>query len=163
LTGRLNTAEVKDIWLENVTDIEKPVSYGYKIKVPGYAQAVGKRIFLPVSFFRLGLAPRFKTGERTHDVYFEYPWSESDTVTIEMPEGFALDNAEEPQSMKIANVGNYAVKLEATSERSLRYERQFRFGDNATILFPANIYPNLKGVFDAVHEQDGKVLTLRQR
>jgi hypothetical protein len=79
-----------------------------------------------------------------------------------MPEGFALDNPEEPQSLRIANVGSYAVRLDVTAERTLRYERQFRFGDNATILFPANIYSNLKGVFDAVHEQDGKVLTLRQ-
>jgi hypothetical protein len=73
--------------------------------VPGYAERTGKRLFLQPAFFQKGVGPMFPTSNRQHDVYFHYPWMEEDQIVIELPEGYALDNAESPGDMAFWGVG----------------------------------------------------------
>ena len=75
--ARLSTAELTDIRIENVTDPVKPFTYIYHIRVPGYAQRTGKRLFLQPAFFQRGVGPLFATSSRHHAIYFNYPWSEA--------------------------------------------------------------------------------------
>ena len=162
ITARLGTAVLEDIAMENVDDIEKPFAYSYKVSVPGYAVLTGKRIFLQPNYFKRNAQPMFSSSERLHDVYFEYPWSEHDSVSIETPEGFTLEGAESPASTTFPGVGQYIAKLFIESDHKLVYRRDFRFGDNGNIIFPAKTYAQLKGAFDFIHKQDGHTITLRQ-
>jgi hypothetical protein len=94
----LTTAELSNIHLEGVTEPAKPFSYSYDIRVPGYAARTGKRLFVQPAFFQHGLGPLFPTSVRKHDIYFNYPWVEQDEVTIELPQGFILDNARDTRA-----------------------------------------------------------------
>ena len=85
---QMSTADLSAIKVENVTDPLKPFVYNFHIKVPGYAQRTGKRLFLQPEFFQHGIEPLFSGSERKYPVYFNYPWSEEDSVTIELPAGF---------------------------------------------------------------------------
>jgi hypothetical protein len=82
IKNRISTAELTNIKIENVTDPIKPYTYSYHVRVPGYAQRTGKRLFLEPAFFQHGLAPLFSSSGRKFDVYFNFPWSEEDEVTI---------------------------------------------------------------------------------
>ena len=93
---RLSTAEISNIRIENVEDPLKPFVHSFHMKVPGYAQRTGKRLFLQPGFFHKGVGPLFPTSERKHPIYFHFPWMEEDHVTIELPQGYALDNADAP-------------------------------------------------------------------
>jgi hypothetical protein len=158
--SRFNAAEVGEIKLENVTDPFKPFVCSYKIRIPGYAERTGKRLFLQTAFFQKGIGQLFPTGTRHHDVYFHYPWSEDDTVTIELPAGFKLDNPEAPAPLGFGEVGKYEVKLSMTTDaRALVYTRKLEFSG---MIFPKSVYPNLKQVFDAIHQQDNHTITLKQ-
>jgi hypothetical protein len=161
---RLSTAEVSDIRVENVTDPVKPFAYAYHVRVPGYAQRTGKRLFLQPAFFQHGVSPLFATSERLNSIYFSYPWSENDTVEIELPAGFALDNADAPQPFQAQNVSKYDVKIAVTEDgRSLIYRRSFYFGGGGSaLLFPASSYPQLKGLFDELNTRDNHPITLKQ-
>jgi hypothetical protein len=161
---RMSTAEVSDIKIENVTDFEKPFVYDFKIKVPGYAQRTGKRLFLQPSFFEKGVAPLFQTTERRYPIYFRYAWSEEDSVTIELPAGYALDSAETPAPFKGGNVMSYDMKLMATKDgHTLIMNRKFFFGGEDSILFPVNSYGQLKKVFDLLRENDNHTIALKQQ
>lgn len=161
--ARMSTAELTDIHIENVTDPVKPFVYAYHVRVPGYAQRTGKRLFLQPAFFQRGAAALFPTSDRRHDIYFHYPWAEQDIVEIELPKGFALDNADSPQPFTAANIGKYEVKLGTTKDdRTLIYRRNFFFGGNESILFPATSYAQLKKIFDILHQQDDHTITLKQ-
>jgi hypothetical protein len=85
---RMSTAEVTAITMENVTDPDKPLIFSYHIKVAGYAQRTGKRLFIQPAFFVHGESPTFSTTNRKYPIYFSYPWSEDDEVSIELPAGF---------------------------------------------------------------------------
>src|SRR5205814_8284317 len=132
----------------------------YRVRVPGYAQRTGKRLFLQPAFFQKGIGALFATSERKHDIYFHYPWREEDRVVIELPTGYALDNAESPAPFNIGQTGNYQVNLGVTQDgRMLEYKRVFTFNG---MLFPANSYAQLKKVFDALYEQDNHTVSLKQ-
>jgi len=162
LQERLSTAELAEIAMENVGDPQLPLVYRYKVRVPGYAQRTGKRLFLQPAFFHHGAKAMFPARDRKHSVYFDYPWSEEDQVTIELPEGFSLDHADAPASISAAPVADYKVQAEVQGERRLRYRRSFQFAMDGTLLFPVDMYPAVKDFFDRVHTADEHTITLRQ-
>jgi hypothetical protein len=160
LAKRISNAEVADVKFENVTDPFKPLVISYKVRAQGYAERTGKRLFLQPSFFKKGVGPLFPTNTRQHDIYFHYPWAEEDDVTIELPAGFALDNADQPGDINFGDVGYYKINIGVTKDqRMMIYKRRFRFSG---MLFPKNTYAELKRVFDAVNQIDNHVITLKQ-
>ncbi|MBV9209689.1 MAG: hypothetical protein JOZ52_03615, partial [Acidobacteria bacterium] len=160
---RMETAEVTNIQIENVQDVSKPFIYEFHIKVPGYAQRTGKRLFLQPAFFEHGDKALFTASTRQNNVYFHYPWSEEDEVTIDLPQGFTLDNADAPAPFQSANITAYRVTIGATKDqRTLVYKRSFFFGGNEAILFPVNGYDLLKNYFDKVYKADNHTITLKQ-
>jgi len=164
LKARMSTAEVSDIRVENVTDPVKPFVYAYHIRVPGYAQRTGKRLFLQPAFFQRGAGQVFQTSQRQNSVYFHYPWSEQDEVEIDLPARFALDNADAPMGINAGEVSKYDIKIGVTKDgRTLIYNRAFFFGGGKTsLLFPVASYVQLKTLFDEMHKRDNHTITLKQ-
>jgi Domain of Unknown Function with PDB structure (DUF3857) len=153
-------ADVTEVKLESATDPLKPFAYSYKVRIPGYAERTGKRLFLQPAFFQKGVGPMFPTSERRHDIYFHFPWMEQDHVTIELPAGFTLDNAEAPNPLDFGQVGKYEVNLGITQDKKqLDYKRTLRFSG---LIFKKDVYPQLKRAFDALHQQDNHAVTLKQ-
>ncbi len=163
MQNRMSSVEISNIRIENVTELDKPFTYSFHIKVPGYAQRTGKRLFLQPGFFQHGIRALFQTSERKYSVYFHYPWAEEDVVTIDLPAGYGLDNADQPASFGIEKIGAYEVKIGVTTDkRTLVYKRKFFFGGENRIIFPASSYPKLKQVFDTIYEADNHTITLKQ-
>ena len=162
---QISTAEVSDITIENIADSVKPVVYAFKVRVPNYAQKTGKRLFFQPGFFEYGTNPLFAGAARKYDVYFQYPWSEHDSVEIEYPKTFDLDNADSPGVTADAQkIGSLDINIKADRGSSLLvYERKFHFGGGGNILFPAGSYQPLKNMFDAFHKADSHTITLRQK
>jgi Domain of Unknown Function with PDB structure (DUF3857)/Transglutaminase-like superfamily len=163
LKGRLSTAELTNIVIENVADPAKPLIFKYHIRVPGYAQRTGKRLFLQPAFFQKGISPLFAASSRKYPIYFHYPWSEDDKVTIQLPRGYVLDNAEAPIPISAGAISRYEVKILVTKDQSLLiYNRNFFFGGDDKIFFPTQSYEVLKQLFDEVNKADNHTITLKQ-
>ena len=163
--ARMSTAEISDIKIENTTDPVKPFTYAFHVRVPGYGQRTGKRLFFQPAFFQHGIEPLFKTSGRKHDIYFHYPWAEDDSVEIELPDGFTLDNAEAPAPFNGGATSDYNARIQVTKDgRKLIYLRKFHFGagNEAGLLFNTAIYPNLKTFFDMLHKQDNHTLSIKE-
>lgn len=164
IKDRISTAEISNISIENVTDPEKPFTYKYEVSVPNYAQKTGKRIFLQPGFFNYGASPRFTSSTRKYDIYFKFPWSESDEIEIELPKGYVLDNAESPAPLadnsKISSLTN-DIGYNKTSN-TLLVKRRFHFGGGDNILFKVGVYSAVKGLFDSFHKSDTHTITLKK-
>lgn len=159
ITGRIAGADVSDIRINGVTEPDQPFSYTYKVRIPGYAERTGKRLFLQPAYFQKGIAPLFQNSARAHDIYFHYAWSEEDEVSISLPRGYELDNAESPGSFGLGEIGSYNVTLGITTDKTtLVYSRKLKFSG---LIFQKSIYPNLKRAFDEMHQQDGHIVTLK--
>lgn len=157
---QMSTAELSDIKIENVTDPDKPFVYSFHVRVPGYAQRTGKRLFFQPAFFQKGIGAMFPAGTRQHPLYFHYPWKEEDSISITLPKGFDLDNADKPGPLKAGDVADYNVSIAVTAKRDeLQFKRKFMFN---ALLFPASSYAALKQLFDGIHERDNHTITLKQ-
>lgn len=164
--ARMSTAELSDIKIENVTDPIKPFVYAYHVRVSGYAQRTGRRLFLQPGFFSRGVVTLFSTNERKNDIYFHYPWSEQDEITIELPAGFDLDNADAPAPITpelTHSICAQAITISISKDnRTLVYRRNFFFGGGGNILFPASNYPAVKQLFDTIQKANEHTITLKQ-
>jgi len=160
--ARFRSAVVTNAKVENAADLERPLVESYHVRVTGYAQRTGKRLLLPLAFFERNVAARYPNSERMHAVYFRHPWLEEDSVSIELPEGFETESADAPSPIPFAPVGEYNVKVGITKDkRKLVYTRIFAMGRNGQIQFQPEVYPRLKKLFDAMHDQDQHMIGLK--
>jgi hypothetical protein len=164
IKGRVSTAEISNLSIENFNDASQPIIYGFKVRIPGYAQKTGKRLFLQPNFFEYGSSPVFSSATRTHGIYFPYPWSESDIIEIELPKKFATDNADVPSPIEDpGKIASLKMKMSVDQAANvLRYERKFHFGGGGNIYFNVSAYQPLKNMFDAFHKADTHTITLKQ-
>jgi hypothetical protein len=160
----LSSAEISDISIENISDPDGPFTYTFKLRVPGYAARTGKRIFLQPNVFERNSKPMFESAKRRFEIYFPYAYGETDEITIELPEGYELESPDAPPLMKDkSGVGVNAITISVSADkRLLRYQRDFRFGNNGTLRFGQEVYPALKGLFDAFYQGNTHALTLKQ-
>jgi hypothetical protein len=163
LERRLSTAELSDFTAENAADQVAAVKVRHKISVPGYAVRTGRRILLQPAFFQRNIAPRFSESARKWDLYFQYGWAEDDEVTIDLPEGWELDQPVRPFNITLGAIGDYAVEVRKTVDgRRVIYRRRFDWGRDMRILFPASEYTRLKQAFDKIEEQDRYTISLKE-
>jgi Domain of Unknown Function with PDB structure (DUF3857) len=163
--AQMSTAEISDIKIENVTDPVKPFIYSYHVRVAGYGQRTGKRIFFQPGFFSHGVGPLFTSAQRQYDVYFHYPWSEKDEITIELPAGFAVDSGDAPPRITpelTRGISAQDIKISVVGGKTLKYDRSFFFGGGGSILFPAEGYEAVKKLFDVVRQANDHTITLKQ-
>jgi hypothetical protein len=161
LTKMYPDAEIADTRIENAADPEKPLALHYHLKMSGYAQRTGKRILFPPFFFQRGESPLFSASERKFPIYFPYAWQEQDSVTFELPPGFALDNAENPGSLDFGAPGGYKIQMMTHGSHELIANREFTFGKDARLLFATDTYPQLKKIFDEVQRRDDHTISLK--
>lgn len=161
---RISTAEVSKLSIENFSNASNPLTYVFNVRVPNYAQKTGKRLFLQPGFFEYGTEAVFSSATRVNQIYFPYPWSESDEVEISLPKNFTLDSADAPAAVEDpAKIGSLRVAMSIGRETNiLKYQRNFYFGKEGNILFPVNAYKPLKNLFDAFYKADNHTITLKQ-
>lgn len=160
VTARLPSAQVSGIVVKNAADPLQPLTIEYKVRVADYAHRVGTRLFVPLAFFQHGLRPRFEASFRISPMYFPYPWSEEDKVTFKLPPGFAAAPAslQPPAGLSIPETGSYICTVgHDPAAAAVRFERSFGFGRNGVVAYPATAYPNVKRVFDLMHDRDSKL------
>jgi hypothetical protein len=159
----LGTTEIESFTIENMSDPEKPVIYKFKIRVPGFASRTGKRLFFQPNVFERSAKPRFTASTRKYDISISYPYSEKDEISIELPSGFSLENADAPSPISDKQgIGVHKVRIALRGANELIYSRDFSFGNNGLVRFPSGSYLALKGLFEAFNKADVHQLTLRE-
>jgi len=127
----------------------------------------GREAFVSAAWFLYSrIGPLFPASGRKNNVVFQYPWSERDHVTIELPEGFVLDSPDVPSPIKpemTQGISEQTITMAATKDgHTLIYERKFFFGGKGGILFPVKSYAPLKQLFDMINKGDDHTITLKQ-
>jgi hypothetical protein len=160
---RFPGCEVTAIKIEGVSENLQSLRISYHVKVEGFAQRTGKRLFLKVSYFNRDLKPRYSASDRKYPVLFDHAWSEKDTVTYELPAGYSLEKGESPAPLRAGGVTEQVVHLSINMKTHvLTFDRSLTFGTGGAVAFPATTYTNLKAVFDRFQEMDDHTLIVKQ-
>jgi hypothetical protein len=162
LKSRFSDFDLSKVKYTANPDPSKPVGFTYHLVVRNYAQRTGKRLFVQPNYFAAGFGSRFAEATRHNSIYFEYPWSETDAINLAVPAGFELDHADAPAGINIPPTCTYKVQIAFDkAHNEIQYRRYLTFGDKDLLIFDAKVYPNLKKVFDAMHEADNHMLTFK--
>ena len=156
------TTEVTDIRYENINNPEKPLVYKFNIKSPSYANRTGKRLLFQPNIFAKSAKSKFATSSRQNDIFFRFPWSEEDLVKIKIPDGYTLESADHPDSIKdSSDLGLHKARINFDAEsRKLIYKREFSFGRSGSLEFDSQSFSLLKDLFDSYQNADQHTVTL---
>lgn len=142
-------AIVKMVASDGWEGTEQPLVAKFSVEVPDYASAAGKRLLAPANLFQLKQNQAFTHGERKYPVYFPYPFTESDLVSIQVPPGFSIETVPTAQDAKLPYARYQSVSqfdgMHLVTQRNLIFNG---------VYFPLEKYSELKGFFGTVQTGD---------
>jgi len=129
--------------------IDAPLVARFKIEIPGFASAAGKRMLLPGYFFSTFQKDMFTSQFRRYPISFPYPFAEDDELTMDLPEGYEV---EEPPYRRKAGLSYAGYEISfAIDGRQLTAGRKLHVNGTQ---FPSEKYDELKNFFSIVQKGD---------
>jgi hypothetical protein len=121
----------------------------FNVELPNYATLAGKRLLVPAFLFQSKQNRAFAHGQRKYPIYFPYPFTENDTVTMKVPAGFTLESTPPQGDAKMP----YARFQNVTNFDGIQLVTQRQLAFNG-IYFPLEKYSELKEFFGKVQTGD---------
>jgi hypothetical protein len=132
-----------------------PLIAEFDLKVPGWAASAGRRVMLPVGLFGATEKHVFDHAQRTHPVYYKYPSSKSDDITIELPEGWRVSSVP-PAANEGQAIINYSSKVE-NNKGVLHITRTF---NNDLLFMDVKTYSALQSFYRMMRTTDEQQIVL---
>jgi hypothetical protein len=128
----------------------------YEIKVPGWASGAGRRVLVPSALFSNTEKHLFEHADRTHPIYFSFPFQKSDDVTIELPLGWQVSSV--PKSLdQDSHVVSYKLKVDE-NKGVLHLQRHL---DMQLLMLDVKYYSALRNFFQTVRTADEQQIVLQ--
>jgi hypothetical protein len=128
----------------------------YSLKVPNWASAAGRRTVLAAAVFGGGEKHVFEHAVRIHPIYFEYPYSDVDDVTITPPTGWQVSGLPQPPHTDL-KVCSYSLTAE-NKGGLLHLSRNLMI--NLSLVQP-EYYGGLRRFFQTVRSGDEQQIVLQ--
>ena len=129
----------------------------YDLELPNSASFAGSRIVVPMPLFQATRRNPFAATTRKSGVYNDYPSTEDDAVTLEIPPGYSVETMPAPTQI---NAG------------AIVYQTQYRAADNKVyftrhltvnaVYIPVDKYPALRAIYSRIAAADQEQIVLRQ-
>ena len=128
---------------------EDPLEATFSLEVPSYASTAGKLFVVPACLFQTKQNRAFTHATRKYPVYFPYPFTEADYVSITVPPGFSVESVPPQQDASL----KYARYQNLTQFTGTQLVTQRRLAFNG-IYFDLDKYQELKDFFGKVKTGD---------
>ena len=133
-----------------------PLVAEFDLKISAWASSAGKRTILPAGIFSGGEKRLFEHANRIHPIYFEYPFTKLDEVSIELPSGWQTSSVPTPQT-KDGRIVGYSLKVDS-DKAVLHVSRKL---NSDILLLDTKYYPALRSFFEAVRSADEGQIVLQ--
>ncbi len=161
IAGLVPSSDVSNVVFENLGDPEKNLIIRFSLNCTAYADATDERIFLQPGVFQKAEDPMFTNETRHTGIRFPYFWETNDKVTIRFPDGFELEDGAAPSC--VVNTAQLAHVVQLALSRNsptLIYTRRMKISARS---FAVSVYDRVKAIFDAIHQEDQHVVSLRRK
>jgi hypothetical protein len=142
-------AIVKMVVAQGWEGTDEPLVAKFSVEVPDYASTAGKRLLAPAYLFQVKQNQAFTHGQRKYPVYFPYPFTEADSVSIKVPPGFTIESVPPQREAKLPYARYQSISqfdgLQLVTQRTLIFNG---------VYFPLEKYSELKGFFGTVQTGD---------
>ena len=135
---------------------EPPLVAEFNVKIPGWVSGTGRRAMVPLGFFSASEKHLFEHTNRTHPIYFRYPFAQLDDITLDLPLGWQVGSLPKPQ-VADAKVVVYNLKAE-NNKGTLHLTRKLSLD---ALLMDTKYYPALRNFFEIVRTGDDEQIVLQ--
>jgi len=146
-----------EVALSNLASAAGSTGATYRFTVPQFASRTGSRLLMRPALLSHRDESLLASPTRSNSVYLRYPWSESEQVVINPPEGYEVEQLPDPIDINIG-AARYQVSFTQAEGRVI-YERRLMLD---AIIFTVDQYSTIKAFFDRVHQADRAVISFRQ-
>jgi transglutaminase-like putative cysteine protease len=151
------TVDESSIKILNDNKPAQPLLVKGDILAPGLARLTETRLILSPASLSRPDQNLLTSPARVNKVYFQFPWSEADDISITIPEGYSVEQMPDPFELDI-EAARYHRSFRREANRVI-YER--RLAVNA-IVIEVDEYPTLKRFFDSVQQADQAVVSFKR-
>ena len=137
-------------------DSETPLVIDFNVKVPGWLASAGRRALLATGIFNASEKHLFEHANRVWPVYFTYPFSTLDQISIELPEGWKVESLPKDMTRDAK-----AVIYKRTAENQNGVLKIVRELDSEVVIVAKENYPILRGFYQLVKTQDEQQVVLQ--
>jgi len=137
------------------TGPETPLVAEFNIKMRVWGTSTGRRLLLAQHMFASPIARQFDHASRTYPVYFDFAYTGLDDVTLLLPLTLRVTSLPTAQN-RTTDLGFYQISSEK-QEASLHLTRKLGV---TGILYPVQIYGNLRNFFSQVKAGDEQQVVL---
>jgi hypothetical protein len=135
---------------------DQPLVARFSLQIPGFASVTGKRLLAPAFFFPTLQKNMFINDFRHYPISFPYPFTESDEISLKLPEGYTL---EAPPYRRKAGLSYAGYEISTSlDDQQLVTKRNLRFDG---LQVPPEQYGELREFFSVVQKGDGGQAVLR--
>lgn len=135
---------------------ESPLVAEYDIKIPGWASGAGRRVMVPAAVFTASERGVFDHTNRTHPIYFAYPYLKSDDITIDLPAGWQISSLPSAQHSD-GHVVEYALNVEKNGS-ALHMTRKLTID---VLILDKKYYGALRDFFQSIRTSDSEQIVLQ--
>jgi hypothetical protein len=157
LENENNSIEVGDYTRENDLELSKPIVESYSFKDSRDFERINEKIYISPSLF-LGFKENpFKQELRQYPVDFGYPFQNKLNITIEIPDGYAVETI--PEGLNIAcvdGIGTFKYVIGNTGSKI----QIIMTSEISKAIVSANYYQALKGFFQIMLEKQNEKIVL---
>lgn len=151
--------EITDYSYSGIDSIAAPVDESYEITISGRADVAGDIIYLNPLFFEAVKSNPFKLEERKYPIDFAYPFREVFELTLEIPEGYMVD--ELPKGQKMALPEKSAMFEYSVSVAGNKLLLTNKFSINKP-LFVYSEYQGLKDFYNQIVAKHAEQVVLKK-
>ena len=135
--------------VSNWDDTSQPLRVEGTVKIPGIGTAAGHRMLVPMTIFHSSHADAFKSSKRVNDVYFSFPFEETDDVKYHASSGYKIESL--PAVPKI-DLKGVTYEVSATQQDNMVETK--RHLTLHGVNYPVKYYELLRSFFNKVKAND---------
>lgn len=156
IEGRTNM-EINDYERENELDLGKPLVEKYSFKDAKATEVINGKLYVSPLLFLADTENPFKQEKREYPVDFGYPTQSKYSVTIEIPEGYAVESMPKPLVLSTGDdVGMFKYNIGQTGNKIQVNVTT----DINTAIVPADYYETIKAFYQKMVEQQAEKIVL---
>lgn len=157
LENQMSDMEISDYQVTNLKERGKPVMESFSFSLNDAVEQIGDKLYLNPLFFAAVTENPFKLDQRDYPVDFTYPQEHKFVFTLNLPEGYQVENIPENIALSLPNeYGNFKYQINQTGN-ALQILTNFNI--HASVV-PALEYPNLKAFFAQMVQKETEKVVL---
>jgi len=155
----LDGAEASDISFKELKNVYKPLSTSFTIADMEAVEVIEDKIYFSPGLYLCSLENDFKTEDRQYPVDFNYPRQSKYIITIDIPDGYAVESLPDPIAINLdKNIGSFRYQI---SENAGKLQLSLQKNISVALVSPT-YYADLKNFFKVMVEKESEKVVLKK-